>query len=817
MDGSKDASAWENSSASRTLNVGGLMATSSSSLGLVGGGVSMEEEVEEDEDLRRLSAEERSFDPKVKISRELSLREWLDKPGRSVDIVECLHIFRQVAEAVNLAHSQGVVVNNVRPSCFVLSAFNRVSFIESASCSSSGSDSSGGEEGGSRGGDEMESRQLDVVNEVGERREFPLKKTLAMEFNWYTSPEEAEGEQSTFASDIYKLGVLLFELFCMFETLEEKLGKMLNLRHRVLPPQMLLRWPKEASFCLWLLHPLPSSRPKMSELLQSEFLNEKMNNLEEREAAVKLKEEIEEQELLLDFLLHLQRRKQEAADKLQDTICFLCSDIEEVENQRSVLMTKRSSLCGVVENNSEIDKTGSSLPYYEMNEESSSSGSRKRIRPEHKDLEDKLNVNDYPGSSSGGNQDIQEKVLSKSSRIRKNFKKLEAAYFLSRSRSVRPASKLVPTKLLAADPSSGSTVRTEGSSVNYLASNVGHSQSRSGEWVNPFLEGLCKFLSFSKFRLCAEARQGDLLSTSNLICSLAFDRDKDFFATAGVNKKIKVFECNAILNDDRDIHYPMVEIATRSKLSNLCWNGYIKSQIASSDFEGVVQVWDAMRSELLVEMREHEKRVWSVDYSLVDPTKLASGSDDGTVKLWNINQAIVLLHLGGSICTIRTKANVCSVQFAPNSACMIAVGSADHNVYCFDLRNTRVPLCTLVGHARTVSYVKFVDSSTLVSSSTDNSLKLWDLSSSTSRVLNNPIQTFTGHTNVKNFVGLSISDGYIATGSETNEFGSIELNAVRAAGEEDGNQFISCVCWRGQSSTLIAANSTGSIRILQMV
>lgn len=44
-------------------------------------------------------------------------------------------------------------------------------------------------------------------------------------------------------------------------------------------------------------------------------------------------------------------------------------------------------------------------------------------------------------------------------------------------------------------------------------------------------------------------------------------------------------------------------------------------------------------------MREHEKRVWSVNYSLVDPTKLASGSDDGTVKLWSINQAIVLLHL----------------------------------------------------------------------------------------------------------------------------------------------------------------------------
>lgn len=44
-------------------------------------------------------------------------------------------------------------------------------------------------------------------------------------------------------------------------------------------------------------------------------------------------------------------------------------------------------------------------------------------------------------------------------------------------------------------------------------------------------------------------------------------------------------------------------------------------------------------------MREHERRVWSVDYSVADPTMLASGSDDGSVKLWNINQAILFLHL----------------------------------------------------------------------------------------------------------------------------------------------------------------------------
>ena len=46
-----------------------------------------------------------------------------------------------------------------------------------------------------------------------------------------------------------------------------------------------------------------------------------------------------------------------------------------------------------------------------------------------------------------------------------------------------------------------------------------------------------------------------------------------------------------------------------------------------------------------MEMREHERRVWSIDFSSADPTLLASGSDDGSVKLWSINQAILFFHL----------------------------------------------------------------------------------------------------------------------------------------------------------------------------
>lgn len=51
-----------------------------------------------------------------------------------------------------------------------------------------------------------------------------------------------------------------------------------------------------------------------------------------------------------------------------------------------------------------------------------------------------------------------------------------------------------------------------------------------------------------------------------------------------------------------------------------------------------------------MEYDEHEKRAWSVDFSKADPTKLASGSDDGTVKLWSINQVHIRQSLFCTIC-----------------------------------------------------------------------------------------------------------------------------------------------------------------------
>lgn len=318
--------------------------------------------------------------------------------------------------------------------------------------------------------------------------------------------------------------------------------------------------------------------------MQSEFLSAPRENIEEREAAIELRERIEEQELLLEFLLLIQQRKQEAADNLHETISFLSSDIEEVTKLQTVIKKKSGS-------GQKLGDSASATPI--DNDDSGNSGSRKRVRPglqiqspeEFDGRQDECQKSDAPGNNEG-------RILSQSSRLMKNFKKLESAYFLTRRRAAKPTGKTLTRHAPISSDGRGSI--TERSSVNNLSLKERYSENRQSGWINSFLDGLCKYLSFSKIKVKADLKQGDLLNSSNLVCSLSFDRDGEFFATAGVNKKIKVFEYDTISKEDRDIHYPVVEMSSRSKLSSICWNGYIKSQIASSNFDGVVQVGRAL-------------------------------------------------------------------------------------------------------------------------------------------------------------------------------------------------------------------------------
>lgn len=375
-----------------------------------------------------------------------------------------------------------------------------------------------------------------------------------------------------------------------------------------------------------------------------------------------------------------------------------------------------------------------------------------------------------------------------------------------------------------------------------------HNLKRRTPGLDLFRENLVQFSKYNALRSLATMHySSDLHNNSTIVSTIVFDKDNEFFAIGGVTRRIKVFDYLAVVRDTVDIHYPNVEMVSNSKISCITWNSYHKNIMASSDYEGAVNLWDVQTGLRTKCFHEHEKRCWSVDFNDIDSRLLASGSDDTRVKLWSLNTE----H---SIATLEAKANVCCVKFNPKSSCHLAFGSADHHVHYYDLRHMTKPLCVFKGHKKAVSYVKFLNTNEIISASTDSQLKLWNVNQPP-----NSLRSFVGHVNEKNFVGLATDGDYIACGSEDNSLyiyykglskqlfnlkidsctstGDKGASASRLAsaaatggggansgsGNSDGdrsndiNEFVSAVCWRKQCNVVLAANSRGLIKVLELV
>ncbi|XP_063795771.1 E3 ubiquitin-protein ligase COP1 isoform X2 [Pseudophryne corroboree] len=470
-------------------------------------------------------------------------------------------------------------------------------------------------------------------------------------------------------------------------------------------------------------------------------------------------------QILMEFLKVARRNKREQLEQIQKELSVVEEDIKRVE-EMSGLYSPRSE--------------DSTVPQFEA------------PSPSHSSLIDSTEYSQPPGFSGSSQTKKQpwynSTLASRRKRLTAHFEDLEQCYFSTRMARVSD-------------------------------------DSRTVSQLDEFQECLSKFTRYNSVRpLATLSYASDLYNGSSIVSSIEFDRDCDYFAIAGVTKKIKVYEYGTVIQDAVDIHYPENEMTCNSKISCISWSSYHKNLLASSDYEGTVILWDGFTGQRSKVYQEHEKRCWSVDFNLMDPKLLASGSDDAKVKLWSTN-------LDNSVASIEAKANVCCVKFSPSSRYHLAFGCADHCVHYYDLRNTKQPIMVFKGHRKAVSYAKFVNGEEIVSASTDSQLKLWNVSRP------HCLRSFKGHINEKNFVGLASNGDYIACGSENNslylyykglsktlltfKFDTVKSVLDKDRKEDDTNEFVSAVCWRalpdGESNVLIAANSQGTIKVLELV
>jgi E3 ubiquitin-protein ligase RFWD2 len=551
--------------------------------------------------------------------------------------------------------------------------------------------------------------------------------------------------------------------------------------------------------------------------------------------------------LLEIFLMHVHHERSGAIESLTKELNIVDLDLKQM-NKRQKCSSLLSNVNNSANSNSNENPILSSNSTNDIKEDSSSAS------------QDTTIVNDtVPNWTQSGGQDLRATPDMKTDKQQVASSSSSMLSTTTTKNEIAPGGAVVPEEtnqngLMSNDEVENRTkimmrfmddlTNIYFSTRNSLRLTVENDGSCNGDsGLRTFRDNLAAVTKYSRCKPIATVNfVGENFAQASIVSSIEFDRDYEHFAVAGVSKKIKLYEYQSILDNTVDLHYPTKEVLCTAKLSCISWNPYLRNYLASSDYDGFVSIWDMATAQKVRTFQEHEKRSWSVDFCSADPKLLASCSDDCRVKIWS-------MHNDYSVTTIDAKSNVCCVKFKPDSQYNIVFGTADHNLYYFDLRNTREPCNLLKGHKKAVSYARFLSNNEIVSASTDSQLRLWRVTEGQC------LRTYRGHVNEKNFVGLAVSSGYIVCGSESNTVHLYQreisrpllnykfddqnngtaktttattttttaattttaTNPDRVKKEETGTEFVSAMCWSNRENVLLAANSQGVVKVLELV
>ena len=142
--------------------------------------------------------------------------------------------------------------------------------------------------------------------------------------------------------------------------------------------------------------------------------------------------------------------------------------------------------------------------------------------------------------------------------------------------------------------------------------------------------------------------------------------------------------------------------------------------LASGSSDGTAKLWDVASREAIATLYPRGYQVTSVDFS-PDGTILA-GTGGGHIMLWDVAS-------GEAVAAIRGDRHVpLNVVFSPDGT-TLASGHSDGAVKLWDVAS-REAIATLEGHSELIESVAFSpDGTTLASGSRDGTAKLWDVAS----------------------------------------------------------------------------------------
>ncbi|XP_061197425.1 eukaryotic translation initiation factor 2-alpha kinase 1-like [Saccostrea echinata] len=218
----------------------------------------------------------------------LTLKDWLQlrnqKCTNKKDLpyysVYNMKIFKQILKGVEFIHSNGLIHRDLKP---------RNIFLHEPELHVKIGDFGLAKDDLVKGSDDV----LLTPSPVDLYDEFVWEKhTSGVGTSTYAAPEQLEGTLYNYKSDVYSLGVILFEMFNTFQTEMEKFHCMDQLRKNgELDEDFLKEWPLHASFVKRMTSLHPNERPSVREILDSELFLTKDQVIQNLRQTLKDKDE----------------------------------------------------------------------------------------------------------------------------------------------------------------------------------------------------------------------------------------------------------------------------------------------------------------------------------------------------------------------------------------------------------------------------------------------------------------------------------------------------------------------------------------------
>lgn len=227
-------------------------------------------------------------------------------------------------------------------------------------------------------------------------------------------------------------------------------------------------------------------------------------------------------------------------------------------------------------------------------------------------------------------------------------------------------------------------------------------------------------------------------------------------------------------------------------------------KLASGSDDQTIKIWNLNTLQELRTLRGHKYWVYSVAISPNGQT-IVSGSKDNTIKVWNLNTGEEQGTLTGHTSYIN------SVAISPDGQ-KIASASYDKTIKVWNL-NTLQELLTLRGHTAEVLSVGISpDGQKIASCSTDRTIKIWDLNTG------QEIRTLTGHTGDVNSVAFSPDGQELASVSDDRTIKIWKPNTGREIRTLTGHKAdVNAVAFSPDSQKIATASDDKTVKVWDLV